>query len=76
MNGNFVLVAIVFFVISCLVSFIMGMSYELYKRKMNPPPPAKKKKKKKVAQKQISKPRRRSREKIEIEDEDDIIIEE
>ena len=63
MNGLSPVVVVVFFIFSFLISFILGIGYELLRKKMKPPP---KKKKRRVKKKKIN------REDI---DEDDIIIE-
>ena len=76
MNGLSPFAVVIFFVFSFLISFILGMGYELYRRKMNAPPPKKKKrkvkKKNKVKKKKKKVAPRINREDI---DEDDIIIE-
>ena len=75
MNGLSPFAVVIFFIFSFLLSFILGMGYELFRRKMKPPPKKKKrrvKKKNKVKKKKKKVAPEINREDI---DEDDIIIE-
>ena len=75
MNGLSPFAVVIFFIFSFLLSFILGMSYELFRRKMNLPP---KKKKRRVKKKnKVKKKKKKVASKINREDidEDDIIIE-
>ncbi len=72
MNGLSPVVVGVFFIFSFLLSFILGMGYELFRRKMKPPPKKKKrrvKKKNKVKKKKKKVAPEINREDI---DEDDV----
>ena len=75
MNGLSPVVVVVFFIFSFLISFILGIGYELLRKKMKPPP---KKKKRRVKKKnKVKKKKKKVAPKINREDidEDDIIIE-
>ena len=80
MNGLSPVVVVVFFIFSFLLSFILGMSYELFRRKMNLPPKKKKrrvkKKKKKVVKKKKEIPAKKNQFDYDDFEEDDIVIKE
>ena len=79
MNGLSPFAVVVFFIFSFLISFILGMGYELFRRKMKPPPKKKKKKKnkkKKVVKKKKEIPAKKNQFDYDDFEEDDIVIKE
>ena len=78
MNGLSPFAVVIFFIFSFLLSFILGMSYELFRRKMKPPPKKKKKKKKKkkVVKKKKEIPAKKNQFDYDDFEEDDIVIKE
>ena len=79
MNGLSPVVVVVFFIFCFLISFILGMGYELFRRKMKPPPKKKKKKKKKkkvVKKKKKEIPAKKNQFDYDDFEEDDIVIKE
>ena len=80
MNGLSPFAVVIFFIFSFLLSFILGMSYELFRRKMNLPPKKKKrrvKKKNKVIKKKKKKaPAKKNQADFDDFEEDDIVIKE
>ena len=79
MNGLSPFAVVIFFIFSFLISFILGMGYELFRRKMKPPPKKKKKKKnkkKKVVKKKKEIPAKKNQFDYDDFEEDDIVIKE
>ena len=79
MNGLSPFAVVIFFIFSFLLSFILGMGYELFRRKMKPPPKKKKKKKnkkKKVVKKKKEIPAKKNQFDYDDFEEDDIVIKE
>ena len=79
MNGLSPFAVVIFFIFSFLISFILGMGYELFRRKMKPPPKKKKKKKKKkkvVKKKKKEIPAKKNQFDYDDFEEDDIVIKE